>query len=163
MHITSDEQTVNKLWTNCERLKTCFPRVYIIYITRRACPVQRLLLKFLIVFPYAIIISNLYDFVKRLRNRSLFRIWRIAQIPNVPYIPNVQDIPNIPDNPAAGFSAVVPIFPRQKVDHRRLYCTSRRMKDIHIYNVYCPAVQSRISSAQKHIYAQTSRNTTSHT
>lgn len=80
-------------------------------------------------------------------------------MPNVPYVPNVQDIPNIPDNPAAGFSAVVPIFQRQKVDHRRLYCSSRRMKDIHIYNVY----QSRISSAQKQAKAQPNRNTTNHT
>ena len=51
-------------------------------------------------------------------------------MPNVPYIPNVQDIPNIPDNPAAGFSAVVPIFPRQKVDHRHLYCASEKLKAI---------------------------------
>ena len=61
-----------------------------------------------------------------------------------------------------GFSAVVPIFPRQKVDHRRLYCTSRRMMDIHIYNVYS-AVQSRISSAQKQANAQPNKNMTSHT
>ena len=51
-------------------------------------------------------------------------------MPNVPYIPNVQDIPNIPDNPAAGFFAVVPIFPRQKVDHRHLYCASEKLKAI---------------------------------
>ena len=29
-----------------------------------------------------------------------------------------------------GFSAVVPIFPRQKVDHRRLYCVSGKLKAI---------------------------------
>ena len=51
-------------------------------------------------------------------------------MPNVWYIPNVQDIPNIPDNPSAGFSAVVPIFPRQKVDHRRLYCASEKLTAI---------------------------------
>ena len=51
-------------------------------------------------------------------------------MPNVPYIPNVQDIPNIPDNPAAGFFAVVPIFPRQKVDHRRLYCIAGKLTAI---------------------------------
>ena len=67
-------------------------------------------------------------------------------MPNVPYIPNVQDIPNIPDNPAAGFPAVVPIFPRQKVDHRRLYCASEKLKaiaaaeewKIYIYIMYIP-------------------------
>ena len=51
---------------------------------------------------------------------------------------------------------------QRKVDSYRLYCTSRRMKDIHIYNVY-PAVQSRISSAQKQANAQPNRNTTNHT
>ena len=92
-------------------------------------------------------------------------------MPNVWYIPNVQDIPNIPDNPAAGFSAVVPIFPRQKVDHRRLYCASEKLKaiaaaeewKIYIYIMYIPAVQSRISSAQKQAKAQPNRNTTNHT
>ena len=52
------------------------------------------------------------------------------------------------------------IFRQRKVEG---YCTSRRRKDIHIYNVYCPAVQSRISSAQKQANAQPNRNTTSHT
>ena len=51
------------------------------------------------------------------------------------------------------------ILSRLKVDS---YCTSRRMEDIHIYNVY-PAVQSRISSAQKQAKAQPNRNTTNHT
>ena len=51
------------------------------------------------------------------------------------------------------------IFRQRKVDS---YCTSRRMKDIHIYNVY-PAVQSRISSAQKQANAQPNKNTTNHT
>ena len=55
------------------------------------------------------------------------------------------------------------IFRQRKVEGYRLYCTSRRMKDIHIYNVYYPAVQSRISSAQKQANAQPNRNTTSHT
>ena len=50
-----------------------------------------------------------------------------------------------------------------KVDSNRLYCTRRRMMDIHIYNVYCPAVQSRINSAQKQANAQPNRNTTNHT
>ena len=50
-----------------------------------------------------------------------------------------------------------------KVDSNRLYCNSRRMEDIHIYNVYFPAVQSRISSAQKQANAQPNRNTTNHT
>ena len=35
------------------------------------------------------------------------------------------------------------------------------MKDIHIYNVYSPAVQSRISSAQKHMKAHPNINATS--
>lgn len=29
-----------------------------------------------------------------------------------------------------GFSAVVPIFQRQKVDNRRLYCTSEKLKAV---------------------------------
>ena len=71
-----------------------------------------------------------------------------------------------------GFFAVVPIFPRQKVDHRRLYCVSGKLKapaeeyTLYIYErseLYFPAVQSRISSAQKQAKAQPNRNTTNHT
>ena len=136
MHIASDEQTVNKLWTNYERLKSVFSaRIHYIYNAPR---VQRLLLKFFNVSLYAIIISNLYDFVKYLRNWLFSRIWRIAQIPNVWYIPNVRIIP---DNPAAGFFAVVPIFQpkkvdvclilsRQKVEGYRLYCASEKLTAI---------------------------------
>ena len=49
-------------------------RAYTLYIYKRACHVQRLLLKFFNVFPYAIIISNLCVFVKYLRSRLFFRI-----------------------------------------------------------------------------------------
>ena len=66
---------------------------------------------------------------------------------NVPYIPNVQDIPNIPDNPAAGFSAVVPIFQpkkvdvclilsRQKVEGYRLYCIAGKLTAAEEWKIY---------------------------
>ena len=61
-----------------------------------------------------------------------------------PYIPAPESWPS------------APILRQRKVEG---YCTSRRMKDIHIYNVY----QSRISSAQKQAKAQPNRNTTNHT
>ena len=96
--------------------------IHYIYITRRAsctCPVQRLLLKNVISLASIISIANNTLFVKFY---ALHKEFQQDDEWNVPYIPNVQDIPNIPDNPAAGFFAVVPIFPRQKVDHRRLYC-----------------------------------------
>ena len=63
----------------------------------------------------------------------------MPNVPNVPYVPNVRYVPNDPDNPAAGFSAVVPIFQRQKVDHRRLYCASEKLtaaEEGRIYIIY---------------------------
>lgn len=71
-------------------------------------------------------------------------------------------------SPSSLYSSARKLTMRQrKVDSYRLYCSSRRMKDIHyIYErseLYFPAVQSRISSAQKQAKAQPNRNTTNHT
>ena len=52
---------------------------------------------------------------------------------------------------------------QRKVDSYRLYCVAGKLTAaVYIYNVY-PAVQSRISSAQKQANAQPNKNTTSHT
>ena len=101
-------------------------RLYIIYIS--APRVQRLLLKFFNVFPYAIIISNLCVFVKHFRNRSFFLIWRIAQIPNV------WNIPNIPDNQAARFFRRRPYIPAPE----SWLCASEKLTAI------APAEEGRI-------------------
>ena len=145
---------------------------YIYKRSARSVPyVQRLLLKFLIVFPYAIIISHLCVFVKHLRNWLFSRIWRIAQIPNVPYVPNVRYVPNVPDNPAARFFRRRPYIPAPESWPSALILRQRKVDSSSIYimyiyersELYCPAVQSLVSSVQKQAKAQPNRNTTSHT
>ena len=124
---TSHEQIVNKLWTFSSVEKPRY--IHYIYKTSRTprLPCPALLLKKLIVFPYAIIISHPCSFVKHFRNHSLFRIWRIAQIPNVPYIPNVRYVPNVPDDPAAWFFRRRPYIPAPKSWPSALYCVCEKL------------------------------------
>ena len=97
-------------------------------VLRLSCPAP--LLKNVISLAPIISISNNTLFVKFYALHKKFQQddeWNVPYVWNVLHVPNV---PNIPDNPDARFFAVVPIFPRQKVDHRRLYSASEKLNAI---------------------------------
>ena len=152
--------------------KACFPRVYIIYITRRACPALAIKkfnrfslcyyyiesMRFCQAFTESFTFPNMTDCTntKRMVHSKRPGHSKCSRQPSRRFFRRRPYIPA----PESWLSAL--ILHCGKVDSNRLYCNSRRMKDIHIYNVY-PAVQSLISSAQKQPNAQPNRNTTSHT
>ena len=163
---------MNKLWT-IEKRVFCAYTLYIYNAFRLSCPALAIKIfnrfplcyyyiesmRFCQVFTESFTFPNMTDCTKTKRSihskrpghskwsrqpsRRFFR--------RRPYIPAPESWP----------SAL--IFRQRKVDS---YCTSRRRKDIHyIYMnvVNYPAVQSRISSAQKQANAQPNKNTTNHT
>ena len=152
--------------------KACFPRLYIIYINASCLSRPALAIKIFQRF------SLCYYYIESMRFCQAFT--ESFTFPNMTDCTNTKRMvhserPGHSRQPSRRFFRRRPyipapeswpsalIFRQRKVEGYRLYCTSRRRKDIHIYNVYFPAVQSRISSAQKQANAQPNRNTTNHT